>query len=71
MAKLRNMGTLDRVLRAIVGVVLAIVATTGTYSGGITAVLWILAVLMLGTAAVAVCPAYLPFKVNTGAPRQG
>lgn len=62
-----NMGTADRVIRAfVVAPVLLVVAAVvgfGTVAGIIATVL---AVVMLGTAAVGSCPLYLPFHVNTG-----
>ena len=61
-----NMGTADRAIRAfVVAPVLLVVAAMvgfGTVAGVIATVL---AVVMLGTAAVGSCPLYLPFQVNT------
>ena len=55
-----NIGTTDRIIRAAVGVLLII----GTLRGGT----WIAAAigaLLLATAYVRVCPAYMPFHFST------
>lgn len=59
-----NMGTVDRVVRVVVGVVLAAVGFFGT-TGVWSIVLYVLAVVMFVTAAVGFCPLYLPFGIST------
>ena len=56
----RNMGMMDRALRAVVGVALVALAATGT----IGAWGWI-GVVPLATAAIGWCPAYAPFGIST------
>lgn len=56
----KNMGTIDRVLRAVVGVVLIALAATNTVGWWG----WI-GVVPLVTAFVGICPAYLPFGIKT------
>lgn len=56
----KNMGMVDRALRAVVGVVLVALAATGTV--GVWG--WI-GVVPLATAAIGWCPAYLPFGIST------
>ncbi|TQF85650.1 DUF2892 domain-containing protein [Elioraea sp. Yellowstone] len=56
----RNMGMVDRALRAVVGVALVALAATGT----IGAWGWI-GVVPLATAAIGWCPAYAPFGIST------
>lgn len=56
----RNMGTIDRALRAVVGVALVALAATGTI--GVWG--WI-GVVPLATAAIGWCPAYAPFGITT------
>lgn len=61
-----NMGMTDRRIRAFVvaPLLVAIAAVAGFGSiGGIIAL--VLAVVMLGTAAVGSCPLYLPLHINT------
>lgn len=61
-----NMGTTDRIIRAVVVapalLVVAALVGFGTVLGIIATVL---AVVMLGTAAVGTCPLYLPFHADT------
>lgn len=54
-----NMGKTDRIIRAIVGVV---IIALGIYFKS-----WwgLIGLLLLVTAVVAVCPAYIPFKIST------
>ena len=59
-----NMGTVDRIVRVVVGVVLAAVGFFGT-TGVWSIVLYVLAVVMFVTAAVGFCPLYLPFGIST------
>lgn len=56
----RNMGTVDRALRAVVGVALVALAATGTI--GVWG--WI-GLVPLATAAIGWCPAYAPFGITT------
>ena len=56
----KNMGNLDRVLRAIVGVVLIFLVFVGPK----TPWGW-LGLIPLATAIVSFCPMYLPFKIST------
>ncbi len=56
----KNMGTIDRLLRAIVGVVLIALAATGVVG------MWgYVGVVPLLTAAIGWCPAYLPLGIKT------
>ncbi len=56
----KNMGTMDRAIRAVVGIVLIALAFVGPQ----TAWGWI-GLIPLATAAVGVCPAYMPLGMNT------
>lgn len=55
-----NIGTVDRALRIIIGLLLI----AGTLGGMIGWWGWI-GVLPLATGIVGVCPAYMPFGINT------
>ncbi len=61
----KNMGTADRVLRAILAVVVAILYFAGQISGTAAVILGILAVIFLLTSAVGFCPLYAPFGIST------
>ncbi len=65
---IKNMGTVDRGLRAVVGVVALVVAfTTLNALGGSIAgiVVAVVGAVMLLTASVSFCPAYLPLGLST------
>ena len=68
MGNCTNVGTADRAVRALIGVVALVLAFTtlgvmaGTLWGIVAAVV---GVVMLGTAALGMCPAYMPFKIST------
>ena len=55
-----NVGTTDRIIRAIAG---AAVLAWGITNGNVIAD--VVGVVLLGTAILKFCPAYLPFKLNT------
>ena len=60
-----NMGTLDRILRVVVAVVIAVLYFTGQLSGVAAVVLGVLAVVFVLTSAVGTCPLYRPFGLST------
>lgn len=61
----QNMGTVDRVVRFIVAVVVAILYFTGAISGALAIILGILAVVLLATSILGFCPLYAPFHIST------
>jgi hypothetical protein len=61
----KNMGTVDRVVRAIFAVVVAILYFSGSISGAAAVILSVLAVIMLLTSITGVCPLYGPFGIST------
>jgi hypothetical protein len=60
-----NCGTIDRVGRVILAAVLGALALAGVVTGPLAIGLGVFAVVLVGTAAVGVCPLYLPFKLST------
>ncbi len=60
-----NMGTLDRILRVVVAVVIAVLYFTGTISGTLGYVLLALGGVLLFTSVLSFCPLYLPFGIST------
>ncbi|SON53987.1 hypothetical protein HDIA_0446 [Hartmannibacter diazotrophicus] len=71
---MQNVGSFDRTLRIVAGLVLLAVALLPPLAhmspiAGLGAWKWLLAVVgavLLLTGIVRVCPAYLPFGINTG-----
>jgi hypothetical protein len=62
----QNMGTADRVVRAlVVAPVLLVVAYLVGFASVVGVIATVLAVVMLGTAAVGFCPLYAPFHLHT------
>lgn len=62
---IKNMGTVDRGLRFVLALVVAVLYFTGAISGTAAVVLGILAVIFLLTSAVGTCPGYIPFGIST------
>ena len=60
-----NMGSLDRIVRVIVAIVVGILYFTGQISGLAATILGILAVVFVATSLVGTCPLYLPFGLST------
>jgi len=54
----KNMGSVDRVVRLILGVVLAALVAVGTVTGALAVVLGIIAIVMFVTGLLGVCPLY-------------
>ena len=61
----KNMGTVDRVVRAIFAVVVAILYFSGSISGTAAVILGVLAVIMLLTSISGICPLYGPLGIST------
>ena len=61
----KNMGTIDRIIRAIIAVIIAILYFTGQISGLAAIILGIIAVAFLVTSFLSWCPGYLPFGIST------
>ena len=60
----KNVGTIDRVIRALIAVA-AVIAYTGGVLGSFGWVLLVVAAIMAVTALVSVCPLYLLFGIST------
>jgi hypothetical protein len=60
-----NMGTLDRILRVVVAVVISVLYFTGTISGTLGYALLALGGIFLLTSVISFCPLYLPFGIST------
>ncbi|HUW69718.1 MAG TPA: DUF2892 domain-containing protein [bacterium] len=61
----KNMGTVDRVIRIVLAIVVVVLFTAGQLSGVAAIILGILAVVFVLTSVVGTCPLYLPFKIDT------
>ena len=61
----KNMGTIDKVIRILVAVVIAILFFTNVISGTLGIVLLVLAAVFVITSFISFCPLYFPFGINT------
>ena len=62
----KNMGTIDKAIRIVVAVVIAVLFYTGVISGTVGIVLLVLAAVFVVVSLISFCPLYLPFGINTG-----
>ena len=60
-----NMGTIDRVVRIIIAIVVGILYYMGIIEGTVGYVLMALAVIFLATSFISFCPLYWPFGITT------
>ena len=58
----KNMGTIDRIIRTVLAVIVVILYLTGTISGAVAIILGILAAIFIATSIVGYCPLYTPLK---------
>jgi len=61
----KNMGSADRIVRTLLAILLGILILTGMVEGTLAIILGVVAVILLLTSIVSICPAYLPFKIST------
>ena len=61
----QNMGTVDRAIRVVVAIIIAILYFTGQITGVAAVILGIFAVAFILTSAVGHCPLYTPLKITT------
>lgn len=66
----KNMGSLDRTVRILAALVIALLYVFNVISGTLAIVLGIVAVVFLLTSFVAFCPLYVPFKISTVSKRE-
>jgi Na+(H+)/acetate symporter ActP len=61
----KNMGTVDRILRVTVAVLIGVLYLTGQISGLAAIVLGIIAIIFVATSIVSTCPLYVPLGIST------
>jgi hypothetical protein len=61
----QNESTIDRIIRAVAGVVLLYLGFGGILSGGLAIAADVVGVVLLGTAAIGFCPLYAMIKFST------
>lgn len=61
----KNMGTLDRLIRTLLAILVGVLYYMNIISGTVAIVLGILAIVFLLTSLVSTCPLYMPFGLST------
>ena len=61
----KNMGSIDRIIRAVIAAAIAVLFFMDVISGTLGIVLLVLAGVFLLTSFISFCPLYWPFKLNT------
>lgn len=60
-----NVGTLDKTIRIIAAILVAILVYTNVLNGAPAIILSVLAIVLVLTSMVSVCPLYLAMGINT------
>lgn len=61
----KNLGSLDRLIRTLLAILIVILYFTGQITGLAAAILGIIAVIFLATSLIGFCPLYVPLKIST------
>ena len=61
----QNMGTIDRIIRSIVAVLIAVLYFTHSISGTVAIVLLVAAAIFILTSTISFCPLYQLFNIST------
>ncbi len=61
----KNMGTIDKVIRILVAVVVVVLYFTHVISGVLAIILLALSAIFVVTSLLSFCPLYLPFGLST------
>jgi hypothetical protein len=62
----KNMGTIDKVVRILIALVVIGLYFAHVISGTVAIVLLVLSAIFILTSLISFCPLYLPFGINTG-----
>lgn len=61
----KNMGTIDRIIRILLAIVVVILYINDSITGVAAIILGILAIVFILTSLIGFCPLYLPLKIST------
>jgi hypothetical protein len=61
----KNIGTVDKSIRVLAAIVIAILYFTNVISGTLAIILGIIAIALIITSLLSFCAAYVPLKVST------
>jgi hypothetical protein len=62
---IKNMGVIDRVIRVIIAIAIAVLIYKGVLIGIPAIIVGILGGVFLLTSIIGMCPLYIPFKIST------
>ncbi len=62
----KNLGVIDKVIRALIAIAIAILFFMNAISGILAIVLLIVAIVLVLTVIFSFCPIYWPFGISTG-----
>lgn len=60
-----NVGSLDRIIRLVAGIVLAVLYFNGTVTGGLGIIVLVVGIVLVLTALLRFCPIYRALGMNT------
>lgn len=61
----KNMGAVDRTLRTLLAIILAILVLVGVVKGTLAYILVVVAIVFLATSLFGFCPLYVPLGITT------
>jgi len=61
----KNMGTIDRIIRILLAIVVIVLYLNGSITGVAAIILGILAFVFIVTSLIGFCPLYVPLKIST------
>jgi len=61
----KNVGSIDKVVRIIIAIVLAVLYFANVVTGTLSIIFLVLAAIMLLTSLISFCPLYAPFGMST------
>jgi len=61
----KNMGTIDKSIRLMLAIVVAVLYFSEVISGTAALILGVLAIVFMLTSFISFCPLYVPFGINT------
>lgn len=61
----KNMGSIDKIIRISIAVIIAVLYFTNIISGTLAIILGAFAIIFIITSFISFCPLYLPFGIST------
>jgi K+-transporting ATPase A subunit len=61
----KNMGSIDRIIRILLAIVVIVLYLNGSITGVAAIILGIVAFVFIATSLIGFCPLYVPLKIST------